>query len=191
MNEPFDSAAFRAAMGRYGTGVVVIAATVDGAPHGMAVNSFTSVSLDPPLVAFCAAHTSSTWPALRRATGWAVSVLAADQEDVCRTFSRKGADRFAAVPWTTSPGGHPVMADALAWLDLTPHAIHPAGDHELVLGRVTALGVEREAADPLMFFRGSFRALSPTETGPPTPLTRTLDVDSPFFAVLNAHLDPH
>jgi flavin reductase (DIM6/NTAB) family NADH-FMN oxidoreductase RutF len=183
----FDQLEFRAVLGRYPTGVVVVAALVDGEPVGMAVNSFTSVSLEPPLVAFCAALTSSTWPRMRRAGGYAMSLLAADQEATCRTFARKGVDRFAGVRWSPSPGGHPVLAGALAWLDLETYGSQPAGDHELVLGRVTALGTGGDAA-PLVFHRGGFAELPASPPALPPRRLDSLDPESPFFSVLAAHL---
>jgi flavin reductase (DIM6/NTAB) family NADH-FMN oxidoreductase RutF len=183
----FDQTEFRAVLGRYPTGVMVVAALVDGEPLGMAMNSFTSVSLDPPLVAFCAAVTSSTWPRMRRAGGYAMSLLAADQENTCRTFARRGANRFDGVRWSSSPGGHPVLDGAVAWLDLDPYGIQPAGDHELVLGRVTALGTGSDAV-PLVFHRGGFAKLpAPPPELPPRRLD-SLDTESPFFSVLAAHL---
>jgi 3-hydroxy-9,10-secoandrosta-1,3,5(10)-triene-9,17-dione monooxygenase reductase component len=190
VTEAFDSAAFRKVLGCFPTGVVVVAATVDGRPEGLAVNSFSSVSLAPPLVSFCAAASSSTWPRLRRADGWAITVLSRDQEDSCRTFASKGVDRFASVAWWSSPGGHPVLDGALAWLEVLPHAVHEAGDHELVLCRVTALGAATEDR-PLVFFRGAFTGLDMPATVPARHPgdTRGLDAESPFFGVLAARLE--
>jgi len=186
---------FRAVLGRFATGVVVVAADVAGTPHGLAVNSFSSVSLEPPLVSFCADCKSSTWPSLRRADGFAVSILREDQEHVCRTFATKGIDRFAQLSWSTSPSGHPVLDGALAWLDCEYHEVLPAGDHELVLGRVTSLDASSDAG-PLLFFGGHFHAMLPAL--PVAPRERAaertvdealaelhgLDIASPFFSVL-------
>ncbi len=194
-----DAVTFRQVLGHYPTGVVVVAAIVDGQPCGLAVNSFTSVSLDPPLVAFCAAGASSTWPRLRTSGSFAISVLGREQEEVCRLFARKGADRFAGTDWTTSPGGHPVLGAAMAWLDISAEQIIPVGDHELVLGRVTALGASDGEPAPLLFFRGAFGTTSVTAAAPNAqPADRDsaarldglcgLDVESPFFAVLAARL---
>lgn len=196
VTENVDPALFRQVLGCYATGVVVVAAMVDGTPQGLAVNSFTSVSLDPPLVAFCAARTSSTWPALRESGSVAVSILSAEQEQACRVFARKGADRFAGVHWTPSPAGHPVLDDALAWLDLTAEQIHPAGDHELVIGAVTGLGTGGHG-DPLLFFRSGFAGLAASaaaaatsggEPGEAMAELRGLDGESPFFSVLASYL---
>lgn len=156
-----DPVALRRVLGHYATGVVVLAAVEDGRPYGLAANSFTSVSLDPPLVSFCAATTSTTWPRLRSAGAFSVSVLAEHQEEVCRTFARKGADRFAGLTWTTTAGGLPVVQDALAVLACSIEAVHPAGDHELVLGRVRSCDVGPPSARPLLFFRGAYARLAP------------------------------
>ncbi|HXV94300.1 MAG TPA: flavin reductase family protein [Pseudonocardia sp.] len=157
---------FRRVLGLLPTGVVVVTGIVDGAPCGMALNSFTSVSLDPPLVSFCVARTSGTWPRLRRAQRVAVSVLSAGHEEVCRRFATPGADRFAGLVTHPAPGGAPVLAGAVAWLDGRPSAVHPAGDHDLVLVEVLALGrgdrPGQEAADPpgpLVFHAGRYLGL--------------------------------
>lgn len=153
-----DPLLFRKALGSFATGVVVVTSMTDGAPCGMAVNSFASVSLEPPLVAFCAARSSTTWSLLRQAHSFAVNVLTHEQEDLCRTFSRSGADRFAGLQWTVEPNGPPLLDGALAHLVCTYDAVHPAGDHELVLGRVVSLQ-QREDGEPLVFFRGSYQRL--------------------------------
>ncbi len=153
-----DAAAFRRILGRFPTGVVVVSASVEGRPLGMAVNSFTSVSLEPPLVCFCAAHSSTTWPDLRRAGGFTVSILRSGHEDLARLFARRGADRYGdAGAWTASPAGHPLLADALGWLDCGTVAVHPAGDHDLVLGRVLQGGATD--GEPLVFSGGRFTTL--------------------------------
>jgi flavin reductase (DIM6/NTAB) family NADH-FMN oxidoreductase RutF len=151
---------FRRILAQFPTGVAVVSAEVAGRPHGMAVNSFTSVSLDPCLVSFCAAHTSSTWPHLRQATGFTVSILGSGHEELCRLFARRDADRYAdASAWTTGPSGHPVLTDALAWLDCRTVAVHPAGDHDLVIAEVRD-GATGDGS-PLVFFRGRFTTLAP------------------------------
>ncbi len=187
----FDARAFRQALGSFPTGVVVVAAVVDGSPVGLAVNSFSSVSLDPPLVSFCADHRSSTWPVLRKADGFTVTILALEQEDECKTFAAKGADRFASIEWTTGPSGHPRLTGGLAWLDCETHEIVPAGDHEIVLGRVVAL--EQRDGDPLVFHRGRFASLAVEEETGSAPSVEdalagleALDLSTPFFGVLAA-----
>jgi flavin reductase (DIM6/NTAB) family NADH-FMN oxidoreductase RutF len=190
-----DPQEFRRALGQFATGVVVVCSMLDGTPYGLAVNSFTSVSLDPPLVAFCADKHSSTWPNLRASGRFSVSVLAETQQDVCKTFAAKGADRFASLSWSLGVSGSPRLDGALTWLDCEIESIHTAGDHDLVLGRVVAM--ERSAGRPLVFFGGAFGRLAEP---PPAATEREaeaaeslselagLDVESPFFAVLSSRL---
>jgi 3-hydroxy-9,10-secoandrosta-1,3,5(10)-triene-9,17-dione monooxygenase reductase component len=152
------AAEFRRVMGRFPTGVVVVAALHHGRPYGMSVNSFASVSLDPLMLMFCAARDSSTWPYLRKAGRFAVSVLGADQEQACRLFATKGVDRFAALPWSLNASGQPVLDDAIAWFDCVLADVFPGGDHEIVLGRVLDVR-ERADGNPLVFHRGTFTGL--------------------------------
>ena len=145
--------AFRRVMGHFLTGVAVVS-TLDGEqPVGLTVGSFFSVSLDPPLVGFCAAHTSKSWPVIKRTGRFSVNVLAADQEAVCRSFASTGTDKFDGIDWIRSDGGCPILKDALAWMDCTIEVIHVAGDHEICIGRVATLGDVR-SWPPLPFFRG-------------------------------------
>jgi len=150
-----DDARFRQVLGHFATGVTVITGLdVDG-PVGFAVNSFTSVSLDPPLIAFCVRWRSATWPRIRATGRFTVNILSSDQEAVSRRFASSATDRFAGIGWHPSPSGSPVLDDALAWVDATVEVEHAAGDHALVVGRVAALGVTREGA-PLVFYRGGY-----------------------------------
>lgn len=153
-----DQAEFRQAMGHWLTGVTVVTATDGDEPVGMAANSFTSVSLDPPLVLFCAGKSSSTWPRIESSGAFAVNMLASDQEEVSRVFATKDADRFSGVAYRSGATGSPILTDALAFLDCTIEAKHDAGDHVLVVGRVVDLDVQREAS-PLAFFRGGYANL--------------------------------
>ncbi|MEU9887366.1 flavin reductase family protein [Sphaerisporangium sp. NPDC051011] len=155
-----DSRHFRNVLGRFATGVVAITAIdpATGEPCGIAANSFTSVSLDPPLVAFCVAHTSTTWPRLRSAGRMCVNVLAEHHEDVSRQLAARGPDKFAGLAWTFSPGGHPLIDETLAWIDCSIEAEHVAGDHIIVVARVHDLGAHADRG-PLVFFRGSYNRL--------------------------------
>ncbi|MEU7987991.1 flavin reductase family protein [Streptosporangium canum] len=152
-----DGKWFRSVLGHFATGVVAITAVdpESGEPCGLAANSFTSVSLDPPLVAFCVAHTSTSWPRLRAAKTQTVNVLAEHQEPVCAALASRGGDKFADLRWTESPGGNPVIHEALAWIDCSIEAEHPAGDHVIVVARVHQLGVHGDGG-PLLFFRGGY-----------------------------------
>ena len=155
-----DGALYRQVLGHFATGVTVITAVDAGEPVGMAANSFTSVSLDPPFVLFCAGTSSTTWPRIDAAGAYAVNILAGDQEEVSRKFAAKDGDRFEGVGWSTAVTGSPILDGALAYLDCTIDARHDAGDHVLVVGRVVDLAVPREGP-PLLFFRGGYADLAP------------------------------
>lgn len=155
-----DSAHYRQVLGHFVTGVTVITAFSDGQPWGLAVNSFTSVSLDPPLVAFCAAKSSTTWPHVRDAGSFCVNVLAEDQEDVSRLFATRGADKFTGTGWRRAESGSPVLLGSLAWIDCATEDEHDAGDHVIVVGRVLDLDVSDEGR-PLVFFRGGYGRFAP------------------------------
>ena len=129
-------------------------------PLGLSVNSFTSVSLEPPLVAFCVARSSATWPSLRAAGMFCVNVLAEDQEALSRTFAAPGLDRFMGVGWRPAPSGAPILAGVLAWIDCTVEAEYEAGDHLIVVGRVRELALAHEGR-PLVFYRGGYGRFEP------------------------------
>ncbi|WP_406634213.1 flavin reductase family protein [Amycolatopsis sp. WGS_07] len=151
-----DPTHLRSVLGHFATGVVAIAG-IDpdtGEPTGLAANSFTSVSLDPPLVAFCAAATSTSWPRVRAAGCYAISILSEAQEAICRRLAARGADKFAGIDWTPSPAGAPVVADSLAWIEAELDTEHPAGDHTIVVSRVRHL--QSSDLAPLVFFRGRY-----------------------------------
>jgi 3-hydroxy-9,10-secoandrosta-1,3,5(10)-triene-9,17-dione monooxygenase reductase component len=150
-----DGARYRQVLGHFATGVTVITATDAAEPVGMAANSFSSVSLDPPLVLFCAAYSSTTWPRIDAAGAFCVNILDSGQEDVCRLFASKGVDRFSRIGWRPSEVGSPILEGALAWLDCTIEARHDAGDHVIVVGRVLDLGVA-DHGSPLLFYRGGY-----------------------------------
>jgi 3-hydroxy-9,10-secoandrosta-1,3,5(10)-triene-9,17-dione monooxygenase reductase component len=154
-----EPAAFRRVLGHLPTGVTVITADHSDGPVGMACNSVTSVSLQPPLISFCPARTSETWPALRAAGRFCVNVMADHHEQATRAFARKDVDRFAGVSHHSRIGG-PALDDAVAWLDCEIHAEHDAGDHMIVVARVVAMEA-RNGAEPLMFFRGTYGTFTP------------------------------
>lgn len=149
-------AEFRQVLGRFPTGVAVVTSLAAGeAPVGLSVNSFTAVSLDPPLVAICVSRDSGTWASMRPSGAFCVNVLAEDQEALSRRFARPGAERFQGVGWDPSPSGAPRLHGVLAWIDCGIEAVHPGGDHEICVGRVRALDVERQDG-PLVYFRGGY-----------------------------------
>lgn len=151
-----DADSFRHVLGHYPTGVAVITAHTGAGPVGMAMNSFTSLSLQPPLVLFCPAESSATWPLLRSAGAIAINVLSAGQESVSRAFAARDSDRFAGIGWSAGGNGAPLLDDALGWLECTVEAEHPAGDHTVVIARIELMGVHDQIADPLVFFRGGY-----------------------------------
>lgn len=157
LTDPGDFAerGFRTALGRFGTGVVVVTARHEGQPVGLTCNSFTSVSLDPPLILFCPAKTSTTWPRIAAAGTFCVNVLAESQQQVCASFARTGVDKFAGID--IEPAGRvnaPRIAGALANLECQIASVQEAGDHLIVIGRVLALSHEEGA--PLMFYGGTY-----------------------------------
>jgi 3-hydroxy-9,10-secoandrosta-1,3,5(10)-triene-9,17-dione monooxygenase reductase component len=161
IEEPIDGATFRRVLSHYPTGVCVVTAIEpDGNPAAMVVGSFTSVSLDPPLVAFFPDRSSTSWPRIERAGKFCVNVLASNQKDLCSRFAARGADKFAGLEYELSHRGSPVLGDVVAWIDCTLEAIHEAGDHLIVLGRVLELDIAR-ADRPLLFFRGKYGKFEP------------------------------
>lgn len=150
----FDSATFRKVLGHFPTGVTVVTAAPDGKPAGLTIGSFTSVSLDPPLVGFLPGKASDSWPDIERAGRFCVNVLAADQGDACWTFARDGDDRFAGFSWRPSPLGSPILHGVIAWIDCTIQDVIETGDHFFVTGLVDSLDVERGEQAPLLFFQG-------------------------------------
>ncbi|SET61990.1 flavin reductase family protein [Oceanicella actignis] len=169
--DPRDLAGLRGALGRFATGVTVIAARApDGAPIGFTANSFNSVSLDPPLILWSLARSSERLPAYRAAKAYAVNVLGAGQAELARRFASRVEDRYAGVGWRPGLGGAPVLDGAIAVFECVHEAIHPAGDHELFIGRVERC-TERGGA-PLTFFGGDFGTVMGAADPTPDPLRR-------------------
>ena len=163
--------AFRQVLGHFCTGVTVITTAGPQGPAGFACQAFAALSLAPPLVLFCPSRTSSTWPVVERAGHFCVNVLTDGQQELARRFGTSGGDKFAGVRWSPSPGGSPVLDGALTWVECTVEAVHEAGDHYLVTGRVTGLGATR-AGRPLLFYRGRYAATDPGSG--PTEVVDTL-----------------
>ncbi|MFN8196247.1 MAG: flavin reductase family protein [Nocardioidaceae bacterium] len=148
---------FRDVLGRFATGVTVVTGTApDGHPVGLTAQSFASVSLDPPLVMFCPARTSRAWPVIEASGHFCVNLLAHDQEELSRIMATRGADKFAGVTWAPSPvTGSPRLDGILGHVDCAVEAVHPAGDHYVVIGRVLDLDSTEESR-PLLFYRGRY-----------------------------------
>ncbi len=161
---PVDQTEFRRVLGNFATGVTVItapAAEGEPSPAGFACQSFSSLSLDPPLVCFMVGRTSATWPRIARAGVFCVNVLGAGQGELCRAFAVSGADKFAGVAHDAAPvSGAPRLTGAAAWIDCAVHAVHTGGDHLIVVGRVDALGTGDDPDQaPLLFHQGRFAGL--------------------------------
>jgi 3-hydroxy-9,10-secoandrosta-1,3,5(10)-triene-9,17-dione monooxygenase reductase component len=155
-----DQAGFRSVLGHFCTGVTVVTGRDGDTLAGFACQSFAALSLDPPLVLFCPAKSSRTWPVLAATGRFAVNVLAEHQQEVSAVFGARGQDKFARVGWTPSPSGAPLLDGALTWIECTLEAVHEAGDHYVVIGRVTALGAPSDAR-PLLFHRGRYAVTEP------------------------------
>ncbi|MFI8565418.1 flavin reductase family protein [Rhodococcus sp. NPDC078407] len=153
-----DQQTLREAYAQFPSGVVAIAAQIDGVPVGLAASSFVSVSIDPPLVAVCIQNTSTTWPKLESAPNIGVSVLGEAHNDAVRTLAAKTGDRFAGLDLTVTDGGATFIVGATAWLDTTIDQQLPAGDHTIVLLRIHSLEVQSEV-NPIVFHGSKFRKL--------------------------------
>ncbi len=152
--------AFRDALGMFATGVTVVsAAGEDGEPIGLTVSSFNSVSLDPPLVLFSIDRGALSLPALRRAPGYGVSVLAAEQAELSRLFATSGAEKWSGMALEIGYGGAPLIPGAIACFECRPYAVYEGGDHEIFVGEVVAHR-SAPAAVPLVFFGGTYRCLA-------------------------------
>jgi flavin reductase (DIM6/NTAB) family NADH-FMN oxidoreductase RutF len=165
-----NQAVLRRTFGCFPSGVTAVCGSVGGRPIGLAVSSFTSVSLEPPLSSICIANTSKTWPSLRCAGLIGVSVLNEMQGAICRQLSGNGEDRFMGVPWDTSPAGAVLIERAAAWLECTVDREISAGDHRVVLLRIHAVQANPEIA-PLIHHASRFRRLGaePVAVHPPRP----------------------
>ncbi len=151
---------FRSVLAHFPSGIVAITGrNTSGEPVGMAVSSFTSVSLDPPLVGFFPGKTSSTFPLIAEHGTFCVNVLAAGQEGICRALSASGGDKFATIGWHPGPHGDPVIDGVVAWIGCSIEAVHDAGDHHIVIGRVDDLAADT-SVDPLLFFRSRYHDLT-------------------------------
>ena len=152
-----DPQVFRQVLGHFPTGMTVVAARDGDRPVGLAIGSFFSVSLDPPLVGFCVSEGSSTWPVIESHGAFGVSVLADDQHEVSNTFASRVEDKFAGISWEPAPvTGSPLIHEAVAHLDCELFDQFPGGDHVVVLGRVRALEIHRADVGALVFARGGY-----------------------------------
>lgn len=157
--EGSDARTFRDALGCFATGVTIVTAMgEDGLPIGLTANSFTSVSLDPPLLLVCIANNAGSAAVLESAGRFAVNVLQIGQQPTSNRFASKAEDRFGATPWEVGEFGTPVLTGSLASFECARHAVHEGGDHFLLVGRVLKARFEPRR-DPLLYFRGKYRRL--------------------------------
>lgn len=145
----------RRAMGRFASGVTVVTGLDEDGPAGFACQSFASVSLEPPLILFCADHRGRTWPRLRE-TGWfTVNVLGAEQTDLCSRFGSSRGLKFDGLDWELSRWGTPSLPGVLMRVHASVEDVHVAGDHDVVIGRVAELECLGDE-NPMVFYRGGF-----------------------------------
>ena len=182
--DPLNSAHFRQVLGQYPTGVTVITA-MGTEPLGMVVGTFSSVSMDPPLVCFMPTRGAGAWKAIQ-ASGdrFCVNILSEDQGEICGAIATRWENRFDGIPFSLSESGQPVIHGAVAYLDCTVHQVVEAGDHDIVVGRVESLNV-LSSAYPLLFFRGGYGAFQPsTLTSRDTAIRSQLSLVTPCRGVM-------
>jgi flavin reductase (DIM6/NTAB) family NADH-FMN oxidoreductase RutF len=154
-----DSRTLRDALGCFATGVTVVTCVnEEGEPAGITVNSFTSVSLDPPLLLVCLYKQAASALALTKATHFAINVLQTGQQPASITFSTRVQDRFGCTPWSRGENGAPILADSLGVFECENYAVYDGGDHHILVGQVVKASFDA-GLDPLLYFRGSYRRL--------------------------------
>lgn len=155
----FDPRELRNALGRFATGIAVVMAKDSEGPMGVTVNSFSAVSLDPPLILFCMARSLHSLERLEKAQAYSVNILLENQQDISNRFARAGEDKFSGTPWEVGPSGAPRLVPAHAVFECVPYAHYDGGDHVIFVGRVVHMHAEGEG-DPLLYYRGSYRLLA-------------------------------
>ncbi|GAA2727649.1 flavin reductase family protein [Actinocorallia aurantiaca] len=153
--QPPAPAELRRAMAEFATGVTVITGMDGAEPVGFACQSFASVSLEPPLVLFCADHRGRSWPRIRTSGRFCVNILGEEQQDLCGRFGSSRGLRYEGLDWELSRWGAPSLPGVLVRVHCEVHAVHAAGDHDVVIGRVLALEHGSEER-PMVFFRSRF-----------------------------------
>ncbi len=156
---PVTSEEFRKACGRFATGVTIATAIDDtGVPHGLTVSSFTSVSLEPPLVLICLGHRVTVIDVFRKAKYFGINVLGADQQELSDRFARKGQDRFGGLTWEAGKTGVPLLPGALAQIECQAHERFTSGDHDILVGEM--VGATVADGDSLIYFASRYRKLA-------------------------------
>lgn len=156
-----DSRQLRNALGCFATGIAVVMAHDAEGPMGVTVNSFSSVSLDPPLILFSMARTLHSLERFEKVDAYSVNILLEDQQAISNSFARSGGDKFAGVEWVPGITGAPKLTPTLATIECVPYAHYDGGDHVIFVGRVVHLHSEQEG-EPLLYYRGSYRLLAAT-----------------------------
>lgn len=161
----------RSVLGRFASGVTVVTGLVNDQPLGMTIQSFLSLSLEPPLVLISVARTSTTWPLLRLRGQFAVNILAETQTGVASHFGKRQGKTFDGVPWRPGPAtGSPVFEKAVAWIEADIWRTYEGGDHEIAVAHVLNLGTQDNdnESSPLLFYRSGFKTLALTDAAAPT-----------------------
>ena len=160
LTDSLEPLRLRHVFGTFPTGVAALAALVNDEPQGIAVSSFTPVSLDPAMVLVCVARTSTTWPLLAKVPRLGISVLAADQGRACRQLSARGLDRFRGLDWRATPDGAVLLEGASGWFETSIEHEDPAGDHHIVVLRIHDLDGDHDVP-PLVFHGSRLHQLNP------------------------------
>jgi flavin reductase (DIM6/NTAB) family NADH-FMN oxidoreductase RutF len=154
-----DPRTLRDALGCFATGVTVVTCVSDdGIPAGLTVNSFTSVSLDPPLLLVCLAKQAASAAPLTAAQSFAINVLQTGQQPASIRFATRDEDRFGTTPWSRGEGGAPILEESLGVFECERYAVYDGGDHHILVGRVVKASFDA-SLDPLLYFRGRYRRL--------------------------------
>ena len=155
-----DPARFRQSLGHYASGLTVVTTLIDNELIGFTCQSFYSVSTEPPLISICVKASSFSLPKIRQAKRFAVNILSAEQAPISDIFAQRGADKWQGIDWIPSPSNCPIISGSLHWLDCELYAEHAAGDHLIVIGKVTAMNDSPTGAKrPLLYYRGQYRQL--------------------------------
>lgn len=178
-SDQLTSTVLRQAFSMFPSGVTAVCALLDGAPVALVASSFTPVSLEPPLVSLCIAHSSTTWPVLRRSGGLGISVLSAGHSGIVRSMSAKEGDRFSGVEWEAGDGGAVFVHGSTLWLNCEVEREIRAGDHDIVVFRVRWLRPYPETA-PMIFHASKLRELARVDLGPRATLG---DKDHPAWEI--------
>lgn len=151
--------ALRDVLGRFASGVVVVTGTVSGQPVGLTCQSFTSLSIDPPMVMFCPSATSTSWCRIRTSGAFCINVLGESQREVSNLFAQRRDDKFDDIDWRAGATGSPLIEGSLAHIDCGIESVFPGGDHDIVLGHVVETSLQ-PSGRPLLYYCGRYETLS-------------------------------